>query len=101
MTSEAPAITLDLLIEILKDVINERMPARRAEIEAAAATWGRDTLLEEAGFTSYDFVEIIFKIEDRFGIEIDYNANTGVNDARTIGEICNGIGQLIAAKQTK
>lgn len=97
MTSEAPAITIDLLIEILTEVIKERAPGGRVEIDVS--NWGRDTLLEEAGFTSYDFVEIIFKIEDRFGIEIDYNANTDVAEARTIGEICDSIGKLIAAKQ--
>jgi acyl carrier protein len=97
MTSEAPAITLDLLIEILTEVIRERTPGGHVGIDTAG--WGRDTLLEEAGFSSYDFVEVIFKIEDRLGIEIDYNANNGVNDARTIGAICDEIGKLIAPKQ--
>lgn len=97
MTGEAPTITLELLIAILKEVVAERMPG--GQVEIAAAAWGRDTSLEDAGFTSYDFVEIIFKIEDRFGIEIDYNANNGVNDARTIGEICDALGKLLAKKQ--
>jgi acyl carrier protein len=97
MASEAPTITLDLIIEILKEVVAERTPGSQVKVEAAG--WGRDTSLEEAGFNSYDFVEIIFKIEDRFGIEIDYNANNGVNDARTIGEICEALQKLLAKKQ--
>lgn len=97
MTSEAPTITIDFLIGMLKQVIEENPSRDRGKV--ADAAWGPDTLLEETGFNSYDFVEIIFKLEDHFGIEIDYNANNNINDVRTIGELCNEIAKLLAKKQ--
>lgn len=96
MTREAPAITTDLLIELLQQVIREN--ASRVREKLATVVWGPETLLEETGFDSFDFVELIFKLEDHFDIEIDYNANNGVNDVRTIGELCAEIGKLVAKK---
>ncbi|WP_377838467.1 acyl carrier protein [Bosea sp. UC22_33] len=94
MTSEAPKITIDFLIGMLKQVIVENPSRDRAKI--ADASWGPETLLEDTGFNSYDLVEIIFKLEDHFGIEIHYNAN---NDVKTIGQLCDEIAKLLAKKQ--
>lgn len=97
MTSDAPKITIDFLIGMLKQVIAENPSRDRGKV--ADVAWGPETLLEDTGFNSYDFVEIIFKLEDHFAIEIDYNANNNINDVRTIGELCNEIAKLLAKKQ--
>jgi len=97
MTSEAPKITIDFLIGMLKQVIEENPSRDRGKV--ADATWGPETLLEDTGFNSYDFVEIIFKLEDHFSIEIDYNANNNINDVKTIGQLCDEIAKLLAKKQ--
>jgi acyl carrier protein len=97
MTSEAPNVTIEFLIGMLKQVIEENPSRDRGTV--ADAAWGPETLLEETGFNSYDLVEIIFKLEDHFGIEIDYNANNSINDVKTIGELCNEIAKLLAKKQ--
>ena len=97
MSSEAPKITIDFLIGMLKQVIAENPSRDRGKL--AEAAWGPETLLEDTGFNSYDFVEIIFKLEDHFGIEIDYNANNSINDVKTIGELCDEIAKLLAKKQ--
>lgn len=97
MTSEAPVVTIDVLIEMLQQVIAEN--ASRGRGKLAPVAWGGETLLEDTGFNSYDFVEIIFKLEDHFNIEIDYNANNNINDVKTIGELCAEVGKLVAKKQ--
>ena len=97
MSSEAPKITIDFLIGMLKQVIEENPSRDRGK--ALDASWGPETLLEDTGFNSYDFVKIIFKLEDHFGIEIDYNANNSINDVKTIGELCDEIAKLLAKKQ--
>nr|WP_047575393.1 phosphopantetheine-binding protein [Methylobacterium sp. ZNC0032] len=74
MSSEAPKVTIEFLIEMLKQVIEEN--PSRGESKAAVEAWGPDTLLEDTGFSSYDLVEIIFKLEDHFGIKIDYTPTT-------------------------
>lgn len=97
MTSEAPKVTIEFLIGMLKQVIAEN--PSRGESKVAAETWGPDTLLEDTGFGSYDLVEIIFKLEDHFGIEIDYNANNAINDVKTIGGLRDEIAKLVDKKQ--
>lgn len=97
MSSEAPTITIDFLIGMLKQVIEENPSRDRGKI--ADAAWGPETLLEETGFNSYDLVEIVFKLEDHFGIEIDYNANNAINGVKTIRELCDEIAKLLAKKQ--
>lgn len=97
MTDETPRLTLDFLIGMLKQVIEQNSSRDSGKI--TSATWGPETLLEDTGFNSYDFVEMIFKLEDHFDIEIDYNANNNINDVKTIGELYNEILKLLANKQ--
>lgn len=97
MSSETQTITVDFLIEMLKQVIAENPSRDRGKL--ADVAWGPETLLEDTGFNSYDFVEIIFKLEDHFGIEIDYNANNNINDVKTIGQLCDEVAKLLAKKQ--
>lgn len=97
MTREAPTLTADLLIELFKQVIKENTSRDRPKL--ATTVWRPETLLDETGFDSFDLVELIFKIEDQFGIDIDYNANNGINDVKTIGELCDEIGKIIVKKQ--
>jgi acyl carrier protein len=97
MSSEAQTITVDFLIGMLKQVIAENPSRDRGKL--ADVAWGPETLLEDTGFNSYDFVEIIFKLEDHFGIEIDYNANNNINDVKTIGQLCDEVAKLLAKKQ--
>ncbi|BCB19393.1 acyl carrier protein [Bosea sp. ANAM02] len=97
MSSEAPKVTIEFLIEMLKQVIEENPSRDRGAI--ADAAWGPETLLEETGFNSYDLVEIIFKLEDHFSIEIDYNANNAINDVKTIGGLRDEIAKLVDKKQ--
>ena len=98
MSSEAPKVTIDFLIELLRQVIAEN--PSHGQGKAATAPWGPDTLLEDTGFGSYDLVEIIFRLEDHFGIEIDYNANNAINDVKTIGGLRDEISRLVDKKQT-
>lgn len=97
MSSETQTITVDFLIEMLKQVIAENPSRDRGKL--ADVAWGPEALLEDTGFNSYDFVEIIFKLEDHFGIEIDYNANNNINDVKTIGQLCDEVAKLLAKKQ--
>jgi acyl carrier protein len=97
MTNETPTITVDCLIDMLKQVIEENPSQHRGTV--STTDWGPDTLLDETGFSSYDLVEIIFKIEDRFNVEIDYNANNSINDVKTIGGLRDEIAKLLAQER--
>jgi acyl carrier protein len=58
--------------------------------------------LEALGLESLDAVEMIFDIEEKFDIEIPYNANT--NNPRTefdtVGDVVNAIEKLVAKKKS-
>ncbi|KQU54804.1 hypothetical protein ASG72_04105 [Bosea sp. Leaf344] len=97
MTPEAPSTTVDFVISMLKQVMMES--AFRDEAAIQAISWGRQTIIEETGVDSFDFVELIFKVEERFDISIDYNANRSINELKTVGDLAGEIDKLVAKKQ--
>lgn len=58
--------------------------------------------LEDLGLESLDAVEMIFDLEEKFDIEIAYNANT--NNPRTefstVGDVVKSIQQLVDKKKS-
>jgi acyl carrier protein len=58
--------------------------------------------LEDLGLQSLDAVEMIFDLEEKFDIEIPYNANT--NNPRsefdTVGDVIRVIEKLVAKKKS-
>ena len=54
--------------------------------------------LDELGIESLDVVEMIFEIEDRFGVEIPVNANTAGKEFKTVGDVVLLVEELVAAK---
>ena len=64
---------------------------------ADAATLTPDTGLEDINIESLDLVEIMFEIEERFGIEVPQNTT---EDSRlefaTVGQIVDGVKTILA-----
>lgn len=55
--------------------------------------------LPDLGVTSLDVVEIIFELEERFDIEIPFNANQiGGGGLGTVGEVIAAVEGLLAGK---
>jgi acyl carrier protein/nodulation protein F len=74
-------------------------------MEIIAATSKRDgaTLqasdwLDELGIASLEAVEMIFELEDRFGIEIPVNANNAGEAFKTVADVVRLVEELVAAK---
>jgi acyl carrier protein len=76
--------------------------AHQAKVERATVT--RSTSLAELNIQSLDLVEIIFALEDKFDIEVPYNANdpgsAGVS-FQNVGDVIDGIAKLIAARDVR
>ena len=76
--------------------------AKQAKVERATLT--RRTALAELNIQSLDLVEIIFALEDKFDLEVPYNANdpgsAGVS-FKSIGDVIDGIAKLIAARDAR
>ena len=77
-----------------------------AEIIAAhcsvdAATLTPATRLEDLDVQSLDLVEIVFEIEERFGIEVPPNTDAGSRlEFATIGEIVAGVKGILDEPKT-
>lgn len=59
------------------------------------------TSLEEAGIDSFDFIELVFQIEEEFGIHVDHNQNDVASRLKSVGDIAALIDELVAAKSGK
>jgi acyl carrier protein/nodulation protein F len=73
------------------------------EIVAARSKRGMATLqgsdwLDELGIESLEAVEMIFELEDRFGIEIPVNANNTGEVFKTVADVVRLVEELVAAK---
>jgi acyl carrier protein len=53
--------------------------------------------LENLGLSSLDVLELTFAIEEKFNIEIPFNANTEF-DFKTVGELVHAVEGLVAKK---
>jgi acyl carrier protein len=54
--------------------------------------------LEDLGLESLDAVEMIFDLEEKFDIQIPYNANNARTEFDTVGEVIRAIEQLVDKK---
>jgi len=54
--------------------------------------------LEDLGIESLDAVEMIFDLEEKFDIEIPYNANDPRPEFDTVADVVKAVEGLVAAK---
>jgi acyl carrier protein len=58
-----------------------------------------NTKLKDLGVESLDVIEIIFTLEEKYGIEIPYNANQPVSvDFDTIAQVAAAVEKLVSEK---
>jgi acyl carrier protein len=76
--------------------------AKQAKVERATLT--RRTSLAELNIQSLDLVEIIFALEDKFDLEVPYNANdprsAGVS-FENVGDVIDGVARLVQARDAR
>lgn len=56
--------------------------------------------LEELGLESVDFLEMVFDLEEKFDIQIPYNANTAAEDFATVEDVVKAIEGLVENQDT-
>ena len=54
--------------------------------------------LTELGIESIDAIDMIFDLEEKFDIEIPYNANSAQTEFGTVGDVVRAIEQVLARK---
>jgi nodulation protein F len=71
------------------------------KIKAQAGTSGEiglDTELEALGIHSLELTEIVFDLEETYGIEIDMNTTEAWSSLKNVGDLVEATRALIAAK---
>lgn len=66
-----------------------------AETDIDPSTLSADTPLESLDVSSFDFLEVVFKIEEKFGVQIDVNTMEGIG---TIGELTEIVKKQVEAQ---
>ena len=72
--------------------------AQKALIDRSKLT--RDAKLADLNVSSLDMVEVMFALEDKFGIELPFNANTNANEFETVGDVITLVEKQLAAKKS-
>jgi acyl carrier protein len=81
------------------DVLNEvkQIIAKQARVPADQLT--ANTRLETLGIESIDVIEIVFAIEEKFGVTLPFNANeSAVAEFETIGKVAEAVKAIVAEK---
>lgn len=60
-----------------------------------------DAKLTDLNISSLDVVEIVFALEDKFQIELPFNANAQNQEFETLGQVIALVEKQIQAKQAK
>jgi acyl carrier protein len=84
----------------MDDVASQIIGILKKNMKEPPETISLDTKLTDLEIESLDLAVIVFDIEDKFGIQIPYNANEEVQDFATVGSVVERVTALIAAKNT-
>ena len=72
-------------------IIAKKLPGEKKEIQLTDS-------LEQLGLESIDALEMIFDLEEKFGIQIPYNANSAATDFSTVKDVVRAIQGLVDQK---
>ncbi len=73
--------------------------AQKAQIDRSKLT--REASLVDLQVSSLDMVDVIFTLEDKFGVELPFNANTNAGDFKTLGDLIDMVEKQLAATKAK
>lgn len=69
-------------------IIAKKVPEDKKDIKLSDS-------LQAIGLESIDALEMIFDLEEKFGIQIPYNANSAATDFSTVGDVVKAIQKLV------
>jgi acyl carrier protein len=82
----------------MDDVATDVIAIIAARARTSPPKIGLGDRLEDLGLESLDAVEMIFDLEEKFDIQIPYNANSSHIEFDTVGEIVDAIKKLVGKK---
>jgi acyl carrier protein len=82
------------MVDVTADVIaiiTKKIPGEKKEIQLTDN-------LQALGLESIDALEMIFDLEEKFGIQIPYNANSAATDFSKVGDVVKAIQGIVDQK---
>jgi acyl carrier protein len=79
------------MTDITADVIG--LIQKKLPVEKQALN--RTDRLKDLGIDSLSVVELIFELEEKFNIQLPYNANDAQPDFETVGEVVDAIKKVV------
>ncbi|MCW2235868.1 phosphopantetheine-binding protein [Azospirillum canadense] len=80
------------MTELENDVLGIIAEKGRVERDRLAL----DARLADLEIASLDVIEIVFALEERFGIEIPFNANDARKEFDTVGDVLRAVESVVA-----
>ncbi len=78
-------------IDEILDIVAQKALIDRSKLTPSAK-------LADLNVSSLDMVEVMFALEDKFGIELPFNANTNATDLGTVGDVIALVEKQLATK---
>jgi acyl carrier protein len=80
--------TLELAsIPTVGEIVTDLLDIMRRHTKTAGEGWNGATTIEQAGIDSFDFVELIFDLEDTYKININFNSNAADQSLTTVDDV--------------
>ncbi|HXF86877.1 MAG TPA: acyl carrier protein [Xanthobacteraceae bacterium] len=95
MTAGATSASSQAMDSVTSDVlalIQKKLPPEKSALTMTDR-------LKDLGIDSLSVVELIFELEEKFNIQIPYNANDTEPEFETVGEVVEAIKKVIAEKK--
>ena len=67
-------------IDEILDIVAQKALIDRAKLSP-------EVKLTDLNVSSLDMVEVVFALEDRFGVQLPFNANTSSGEVQTVGDV--------------
>ena len=80
----------DITADVLA-LIQKKLPAEKPALSMGDR-------LKDLGIDSLSVVELIFELEEKFNIQIPYNANDSSPEFETVGEVVDAIKNVVSKK---
>jgi len=78
-------------IDDILDIVAQKALIDRSQLKA-------EVKLADLQVSSLDLVEVMFALEDKFGITLPFNANTDAANFQTLGDVIAMVEKQLAAK---
>lgn len=81
-------------IDEILDIVAQKAMIDRTKLSPEAK-------LSDLNVSSLDMVDVVFALEDKFGIHLPFNANINASEFETVGDVIKLVEKQLAVKNAK